>query len=300
MLCGGVGLRINREWNTAISAVAATAGVCFASGRRLAMFFSQMKGASWLGVLTASMLFGALCGWLADTAAQADSRGFSQTCRRVLRGKWRKAVLGLYGALMLLVSAVMLAETGKLAELTLPVRHAYWIGLLAAMAMACTLCILKARGWNAVTLALCGAFYAGLALDPRSVQIYGNYETELRLAGSVPAAVSLGALYAMLGASVAADRAASDGDVRPVKLAVCTGGLMLVLLTAANAALLKGGDRLLSQAFPMVVLAARWGKVGFYGCIAVKWMCAVATLSAALRALTEKCASARKRRQKAC
>lgn len=300
MLCGGVGLRINREWNAAISAVAATAGVCFASGRRLAMFFSQMKGASWLGVLTASALFGALCGWLADTAAQTAGRGFSETCRRAIHGKWRKAVLGLYAALMLLVCAVMLAEAGKLAELTLSVRHAYWIGLLAAMAMACTLCILEARGWNAVTLALCGIFYAGLALDPRSVQIYGNYETELRLAGSVPAAVSLGTLYAMLGASVAADRAASDGDVRPAKFAVCTGGLMLVLLTAANAALLKGGDRLLSQALPMVVLAARWGKVGFYGCIAVKWMCAVATLSAALRALTEKCASARKRRQKAC
>lgn len=201
---------------------------------------------------------------------------------------------------MLLVCTVMLAEAGKLAELTLPVRHAYWIGLLAAMGMACTLCVLKVRTWNAAALVMCGAFYAALALDPRPVKIYGNYETELRLAGSVPAAVCLGALYAMLVVSVAADRAVSDGGVKPVKFAVCTGGLMLTLLTAANAALLRGGDRLLSQVFPMVVLAARWGKIGFYGCIAVKWMCTVATLCAALRTLTEIDASGRKRRQNAC
>lgn len=300
MLCGGVGLRIDREWSTAISVTASTAGICFASGRRISMFFSQMKEASWWGVLTASLLFGILCGWMADLAAQADDRGFSGICRRDMHGKWRTVVLGLYGALMLIVSVMLLAEAGKLAELTLPMRHAYWIGLLAAMGTACVLCMLQVQGWNIVTLALCGAFYAGLALDPRPVQIYGNYETELKLAGAVPAAVCMGTLYAMLGASVAADRAASDGAARLVRLAVYTGGMMLALLTAANAALLRGGDRLLSQGFPVVVLAARWGKIGFYGCIAVKWMCAVATLSAALRVLTRKSTSDRQRRQKAC
>lgn len=288
MQCGGVAVKIGGERPAAVSAVAAAAGVSLASGRQMVVFFAQTQGASWIGVLTASVLFGALCGLVARAAAQTGSRSFVDVCARTLSGRWGMAVGMLYGLILVLAAAAMLAESGRLAELALPLHKAYWMGVVLSLGLASALCIRGMRGWGAASLALWGAFYVALALDPRPVRIHGDYETELRLAGSVPAAVLLGALHAGMSGSVAAGSVASAGAKSPVRLALSSGGMMLVLLTVANAALLRGGERLFSQALPMVVLAARWGKVGFYGCILVKWMCAVATISAALGALTGK------------
>lgn len=279
-------MKIRGEWPAAVSAVAAAAGVSLASGRQAVVFFAQMQGASWIGVLTASALFGALCGLVARAAAQTGSGSFVDVCARTLSGRWGMAVGMLYGLIMALAAAAMLAESGRLAELALPLHNAYWMGVVLSLGLASALCIRGMRGWGAASLALCGMFYAALALDLRPVRIYGNYETELRLSGSVLAAMLMGALHAALSGSMAAGSAASGGARSPVRLALSSGAMMLAVLAAANAALLRGGEKLLSQALPTVVLAARWGKAGFYGCILVKWMCAVATLSAALGALT--------------
>ena len=48
---------------------------------------------------------------------------------------------------------------------------------------------------------------------------------------------------------------------------------------------LHGGRRLLGQAMPTVVLAARWGLTGFWICAGFGYLCAVTTLSAALSGL---------------
>lgn len=194
----------------------------------------------------------------------------------------------------------MLSETGRLAELALPVHNAYWMGVLLSLGLASMLCIRGMCGWGNAAVLLCAIFYAAMALDPRPVRLYANYDTELKWSGSVPAALAMGALQAGLSGSAAAGIAASGRIRSPFRLAAGASGVMFLLLTAANAALLRGGERLLSQALPTVVLAARWGKAGFYGCIGMKWMCSVATLCAALNALTGRNADGCKRRQKAC
>lgn len=288
MLCGGVDMKSREEWTTALSATAAAAGVGIASGRQTVVFFTQMQYVSWVAVATSSVLFGALCGMIVRLARQTGSRSFADICMRTLSaGKAKTAVL-IYGLLMVFASAAMLMEAGRLAALTLPVHNAFAMGVLLTLGLALALCIRGMHGWRMAAATVCAVFYIALALDPRPVRIYGNYSTDLKLSGSISAAIILGALHAAMSASIAAGSVVSLEPENPVRMAMAAAVTMFALLTAANAAMLRGGERLLSQALPTVVLAARWGKIGFYACILVKWMCAVATLGAALSALSGK------------
>ena len=61
-----------------------------------------------------------------------------------------------------------------------------------------------------------------------------------------------------------------------------------MLLLCANAALSRGGEALLAQALPTVILAARGGTAGFYLSAGFAWLCALTTLTAALAALADR------------
>jgi len=288
MQCGGVDVKLGKEWKAAFTATAAASGIGIVSGRQMVMFFAQMGSTSWLAVAAASVLFGLLTGKIAGFAHRTNCRSFAGVCMRMLSPRMAKAAVALYGLLMLSVSAAMLTEAGRLAELALPVHNAFVMGALLTLGLALVLCLHGMRGWGTAAVAVCTAFYIALAMDPRTVRIYENYETGLNLSGSVPAALVLGAVHAALCASMGAESMVSCGAESPIRAAAAAGVAMFSVLTVANAALMRGGERLLSQALPTVVLAARWGKTGFYVCILVKWMCAVATLASALGALTGK------------
>lgn len=284
MQCGGVAVKAGREWLTAVLAVSSAIGIGIVPDRAVVFFFSQMGRASWIGVFMASLLFGVLCAMAAWAASEMGSRSFDGVCR-LLSGRWMAA---LYQLFMLSVAAIMLAEAGKLAMLALPVRNAFWMGMTASLGLSAALCMRGMRMWGIASIGLCAAFYLALGLDPRPVRFAVRYETVLALRDSVSAAMLLSVLYAALSASVAAGEAASGGVKSPLKLAAWAGGMMFLLLSVANTAFLRGGEKLLSQTLPTVVLSARWGKTGFYGCIFVKWMCILCTLNSAVRVLVGK------------
>ena len=287
---GGVYVKKNGEWATAAAAVSAAGGIGIASGRTVIFFFAQMGWASWFGILAASVLFGVLCGAVAAAASETGCGSFDGSCR-ILAGKWTAVI---YNLLMMFVAAVMLAESGKLAMLALPIRKAFWIGAVASLGLSSLLCIRGMQTWGIAAIFLCALFYVLMALDPRPVRFAARYETELMLRDSMGAALLLSMLHAAVSASAAAGSMISYTDESPWKPAWKAGGLMLLLLSAVNAAILRGGERLFSRPEPAVLLAARWGKAGYYGCILVKWMCTLATLNASLCALAGK---TRKRRK---
>ena len=68
----------------------------------------------------------------------------------------------------------------------------------------------------------------------------------------------------------------------PAKFGAACGTGMLAMLAPANAALLRGGEKLTVQAMPTVLLAARRGQPGFVLCAGFMALCAVATLSSLL------------------
>ena len=279
-----------REWSAVAATLAAAAGAGFSSGREIVFFFAQMGWASWIGVGFASAMYGALCGIICHFAKMTGGETLPGVYLRVLGARQGTVVCALYGLLMAVAAGVMIVTTGELAALALPLRNAFWMGALFSTGLALLLSMHGMRrmaALGAVTVILCAVFHIALALDPREVSIYHRYETVPELSGSVTAALLLSTLHAALSASLSGGAVAgfSGRTESPVRFTVRCGVGMLVLLVCANAAIMRGGERLLSQALPTVVLAARWGTFGYYASILTMWLCSLTTLCAALGAI---------------
>jgi len=267
------------ERRAALAVMGAVAGTGYASGRELTLFFAQLGWACWVGIALAALAFG---GMVAVVARWMAGGGGS--------GRWTGGGLGrlirlLRALLLALTAAGMLCCARRMGELTLPMRHGFLWGaglavLIAGLVNLAGLGALRALG----LVALAGGmlFHAALALDPRPVRTWLMGEIDLALEGSVPAAALLALCHVALNASVAAGVAArcSGGCLRPARLGLRCGALMLGALMCANAALARGGRALLAQAMPFVLLSARWGVTGFWLCAAFNYLCAVCTLAA--------------------
>lgn len=269
---------------------AATAGTGFSSGREVVLFFAQMGRASWIGVAFASAMFGMLCGVVCHFAKQTGAESFYGVCIHVL-GTRQGSVVAVVQSLLAAVSAgMMVVVAGAMAALTLALKHAFWIGVVLSVGIALLLCMHRMRGMSGAGMVIpvvCVLFYTALALDPRKITIHQRFEVVPELSGSTTAALMLAMLHAALNASVAGEVTACFANrvEKPIRFGIGCGAIMFLLLSAANAALLRGGEKLLVQALPTVVLAARWGVFGYYAAIVAMWLCAVATLAAGIGSL---------------
>jgi len=284
-------LKGRREWRAAFAVLAASAGICFSSGRETALFFSQTGGASWIGAAVASAAFGMLCGVVCRFARLTGAVSLHGVYRSVLSGRQGEMTGALYTVLTALTAGVMLVRAGELAALTLPFHNAFWMGLFSALGLAFLLNMRRMGGlsWAGVFVSGCtAAFHMALALDPRAPVQRIHVEVHPELSGSVIAAIMLAVLHAALCASVSGGVTVRYAGwiERPWYFAGKCGLLMCALLLTANWAILSGGERLLSQALPTVPLAARWGAFGYYVCICVMALCTVTTLAAAVGTLT--------------
>lgn len=291
LLQSGVLLLMKRGENRAVMAVmAAVAGVGFSSGREMVLFFAQMERASWIGIVLSSAMFAMMCTAACSYARQTGKKRLADVFAQVLGPRLGAAVRAIYSLLMALAAGVMLTVCGKMAMLALPFRNAFRMGMLLALSAALLLNMKNMAKMPLAGLAavlLCGMFHTALAVDRRPVTIHLEYVTVPRLSGSMAAAVLMAVLHSSLAASVAggvAVRFAGECE-NPVRFGTKCGISMLLMLTAANGAVLSGGKRLLSQAMPTVVLAARWGIAGYYISLFAMWLCALTTLAAALGSL---------------
>lgn len=276
----------------ALASVAAVAGTGFASGRALVLFFAQTGRVSWVGVATAAATFGLLTGLLCGCAARFGAGSFPRLCRRALGRGAGLAARVMHALLLALAAGLMLSSAGEIGALTLPLENGRLCGAGLALLLAFVATLWKQRPlpWAGLAALVVGvAFYAALALDPRPVRTYLNGEVQLALSGSVPAAILLGLAYGAMDACLAAGVAIRFGAdcKRPARLGALCGGLLGALLACANAALLRGGDKLCAQLLPTVLLSARWGLTGFWLCAVYGFLCAAATLSAAVGGLIE-------------
>lgn len=263
---------MKREDHAAAAVLAAAAGTGFSSGREIVLFFSQMGMSSWLGIFAASVMFGMMCGGI---------------CRLKCM-HWVWAALHLFFAVT--AAWMMLASAGKLTALTIPLRGAFWMGILLTLVLALLLNMKEMklfRTGSVVIPVLCVAFYAALALDPRRPVLYWDYRAVPELSGSIAAALCGAGLHASINAAASAGvSTAVSGEIgSPLRFAVKCAVGMLAALSAGNAAMLAGGTALLSQARPEVVMAARWGKMGYYLSAFVLWTGCLATTTSLLNIL---------------
>ena len=283
----------NRELKAAFAVMASVAGVGFASGREIVLFFAQLGWAAWPGMLTASALFALLMRLVMGAALRTGASDLTGAFTRITGVRRAGAVSLLYGVLMAFAAVIMLRTCGELGALTLPVQGGYLKGVLLALLLATAVCagrrqILPVLGAAAVITAL--LFYGGLMLDARPVRVNMRCETVLNLSGSLWAAAIFGLLHACLNASVAAGTAAafSGGRVDPGKASAMTGGMMLACLMCAHGAMLRGGETIYAQSLPTVLLAARWGVRGFWLSAGYMYFASVCTLAASMSTLVSR------------
>lgn len=286
-------MKQNREWSAAATVWASTAGISFSTGRQVVLFFTQMGWASWIGIAFAASAFGLLCGMICHFALRTEEKSFSGIFARILDSRQSMVVSALHSLLMAFIAGMMIASTGSLAALTLPLRNAFWIGVLFSTGLALLLSMHRMKRLRFLgTLALLASaiFYFSLFLDSRPVRIPSRYETVPELSGNLSVALLLSVLHAAMNASIAGEAVAcfASRPQRPMRLGLLCGAMMFALLSAVNAALIRGGDRLLSQELPTVILAARWGVFGYYASLMVMWLCSLSTLTAALASLASR------------
>lgn len=290
----------NREITLALSVMAAVAGAGFSSGREIVLFFGQLGWAAWPGMVLASMLFALMVGLMLQMARKTGAKSFQGVFYQAVGQKCGRGIGILYGLMMALTCAMMLRTCGELGAIALPVRHGY----LHAMALAFFLAV--AIGTNRMRLLpVLGAgalvwttvFYTALFMDSREVYTYMRVETVLRLEGSLWAALILALMHACLNASVAAGTVIrfSQGRIRPWQAAAASGGMMLVCLICAHAAIMRGGEKLYAQSLPTVILAARWGIGGFWISTLYMYAMSVCTLSACISSISAQFSDGTKR-----
>ena len=281
-----------RSGTRAVPAIlAAVAGTGYASGRELVLFFAQTGRMGWIGVCFAPVVFGLLVSLLCSWGGSAGATGFVQFCQRMM-GRRAGVVAGwLHGLLLALTAVVMLCGAGELGALTLPVRFGWLWGAGSALLIALVLNLARLRplpGLGLAVLVAGVAFYGALAMDPRPARVWLDGAVRLALEDSWPASILLALAYAAMNAALAANVVLRFGaGARPWRVGLGCGLMLWALLAAANWAIERGGRRLLGQAMPTVVLAARWGLPGFWACAGFGYLCAVTTLAAAMGGLID-------------
>ena len=270
---------------------AAAVSADFAAGRETSAFYSQMAGASWLGIAFSALLFGGLVALIVLLARRSGARDLFSLLRRSPGGALGRIGRALYLGILLLAGGSLICAAGRLGALTLPLRHAYAFGVAAALLLAAWLALGGAGGMRiagAGFVALLALYEAALARFGRLDELPGmQFVLELKLADNLPAALLFGALHAAMCASLCAGvvlRAAGEG-ARPAALGLWSGSVFFLLTAAGNAALRAQAGELLALEVPFVALASGWGAAGFWSSAAVIYLAAVTSLAGLICAL---------------
>lgn len=278
-------MKNNNHFYAALAIVAVAMGVDFATGRDLAAFYTQMGRASWLGILSSSIVFGLLTAMVAHLSRRTGADGLFTLFRRMPGGPLGKGIACVYGLILVIASAMVLAEAGHIGALTLPMRYGrFWGGALAA-ALAGWIAL---RGSDSIRVA--GALLVGcLALFELGLIFFGNlpaesglnYELELKLRDNWGVALLFACMHACVCAciSTGVTLRLSRGHMWPARLGVWSAMLFFVLLAGGNAVLFTRAEELLTLQLPFVALSSGWGKTGFYLSAALAYFAGVVTLS---------------------
>ena len=279
------------EARAALAVAAAAVSVDFAAGRELAAFHAQMAGTSWLGVAFSGLLFGLITALFAHLARRSGAGDMFELFRGLPGGASGRLGYALYAVILLTAGWTLGAAAARLGALALPLRRAPVFGAAFALVAAAWIALRgpgALRRTGAVFVALFMLYELALLLFARLDRLPGMlFVLELRLGGSIAAALGLAAVHAAMCACLAAGvtvRFAGRG-VRPAQLGLWSGGIFLALLLAGNAALRNQMDELLALEVPFVALASCWGSAGFWSSAVMMYMAAVTSLSALFCAL---------------
>lgn len=271
------------DFEAAFAICAAIIGAGFASGREIVSFFSCFGKASFLGAAAASAGIAFLVYVILLLARQTRASSFPALYGALMGQPCQDAISVLHSLLCLITASAMLCAGAELGALTFPLHHSYELGFLLTLTVSiAAVC----KGFP--MLALMGALLVPLTAGYFFIMaLTGRYASSFSLSALLPS-IPMGLIYAAFNGALAGGAICLSGqkNAHPCKTALLTGGLLFVLLSCANGAMLRAGNAVMQMTMPAVVLAAQWGAGGYYLSIAVLWLSVLSTLCAMLQTLS--------------
>lgn len=265
--------------SSAWAIVGAVIGAGFASGREVAAFFSRYGALSWLGAAAAI----AAIAWIGLGAMASPG------VPEAWRGRWPARVWqGMFIALMAATGGAMLAASGEIAALTLPLHGSYWMGLLSTLCLAWWLSERRLAGLAIISRALTACLIVMMGMGLLAPRLRGVWVEDSAPWSQLPVSLLRGLCYGGFNAALASpvlDESAAVLDRRAKRLCMLKVSLILgVVLAMGNGVLLRH-PALLGVPLPYVALLGRWGQWGIaLGALAL-YLAVLTTLTACLRGL---------------
>ena len=278
--------------NVVLCALALLSGVIgagFASGREITRFFAAHGRAAGAAALCALAVLYALFVRLPGQMRRAGVRTLPALCRVRFGTGLGALCAALFSLLAAVTGGAMLAACAELAALTLPLRHAYGIGLFASLLLAALLAALGVRGLALPGAALCAALPvlllhllvlpAGEAcfLPVMSPDLPVRAVADGTAYGALNAAMLCGALPLLLSLDRRDRR-------RAALLFTALFGAMLLLGIAVCRRHLQ---EVWMQPMPFVALCRRLGFGGYLLCALTLYAAALSSLCAMLAAIAQ-------------
>lgn len=268
---------MRRSIGRALRICGAIIGAGFASGQELAAFFSRYGQWSWLGIAAAMVTLAYLGRKLCRCCMER-----SVSLAGLAQGKMRVLTRWMFCLLLFITGGAMLAGTGAIAALTLPLHKASWIGVGITLLFAIWIAHRPGKEMSWLS--------GGLMLLLMLILVYcSSLESEascvLPTDISMPYAVVVcrGLCWGGFNLAVAAPLISEEKDEHAPLLAV---GMLSILLLLGNAALLRHPS-LMTFEVPLVQLLTAQGMIGYYGGALAIYLAMLTTLIAALRGLKE-------------
>ncbi len=270
------------DLQAAFAICAAIIGAGFASGREIVSFFSGLGSASYAGVLAACAAAAGLVYVITRLSVRTQTQSFPDLYGSLMGTGCRDAMHVLHALLCLTASAAMLSAGGQLGALTFDLQFSRPLGV--ALTLCCALISVSTgmkslSSLGAVLVPAVAAYYLAMALN-------GRYSPEFAL-DTLSISLPMGVLYASFNIALSGGAICltAQKGISPVRTALLTGGMLLLLLVCANEAMLRAGDAFRRAAMPSVVLSMQWGVAGYYISIAVMWLSVLTTLCALLHSM---------------
>lgn len=268
----------------ALALLSGVVGAGFASGREIVRFFACHGWASGIAILGALTALAALFLRLCSQMAHGGVSSLPALCRL----RWGKRFAALCSALFVLLCAMtggaMLSACAELFALTLPLRHAYALGMGVTLALALVLSASDLHGLALVGAALC-ALLPFLLLSLLRLPV-GEACFEPVLPPDSPLrALTDGVLYGALNAAMLAGELplllslSREKQKRSVALFCLLFGAMLLLGVSVCR---RHMQSILLQPLPFVWLSRSLGAGGYRLIALCLYAAALSTLCATL------------------
>ncbi|MCL2810387.1 MAG: hypothetical protein FWD25_00645 [Clostridia bacterium] len=269
-----------------LALVGAVIGAGFASGREVMRFFAQYGVWGYAGAALAAAAMGVLALRVMGLAARCGARSFGGLSRHLL-GRFGGMAGGLlFVALLSVTGAAMLSGAGELAAIVLPIGPAYAVGYYGMLLCALLVAWRGMGGLAAcggVLVPLCCCLYVPLILLPAAGE--GVALAPVAHWQAIPMALSYAALNIALAAGLLCESGPGLSGSGHRRAALTGGAVLGGLLLLAIITLERGPGELRTAPLPMVALAAKLGKPGFYLSAAVLCLAMLSTLATVLRGL---------------